>query len=66
MESRIAEHEQKLQEYIENPDAFDNKGFLRNADPELRQRIIDGRIKSLTKEIEKFKSEIEKLRGSGQ
>nr|BFD94188.1 SCP1.201-like deaminase [Kitasatospora sp. Xyl93] len=65
-EQLIAEHEQKLKEYIANPDAYDNKGFLKNApSDEVRQRIIDGRVKHLTKEIQTFKDNITKLRPGG-
>jgi hypothetical protein len=52
-------HEDKLAAYIADPDAFDNKGFLKNAPtPEIRQRIIDGRIRHLNEEIENFKKQI--------
>jgi hypothetical protein len=30
---QIAAHRQKLAEYLKNPGAFDNKGFLKNASP---------------------------------
>jgi hypothetical protein len=64
LEKRIAGHEAKLAEFIKNPDAFDNKGFLKNAPTnEARQRIIDGRVKHLKGEIEAFKNKIEQLIG---
>ena len=31
LQEQIAEHQQKLADYINNPDAFDNQGFLQNA-----------------------------------
>ncbi|MEU2492853.1 hypothetical protein [Streptomyces sp. NPDC007883] len=48
----IEEHEEKLRAYLADPDAYDNKGFLKNApNEEVRQRIIDGRTRHLKKEI---------------
>ncbi|WP_434058078.1 RHS repeat domain-containing protein [Acinetobacter thutiue] len=53
-------HEEKLREYISNPDKYDNKGFLKNApNQEVRRRIIDGRIKHLLQEIKTFKEQLE-------
>lgn len=55
-ENLIAEHEQKPADYLENPDAFDNKGFLWNAPAkEIRQRIIDDRVRHLRQESQTFK-----------
>ena len=51
------DHERKLREYMSNPDAYDNKGFLTYASPELRQRIINGRIRELKKQIENFRNQ---------
>jgi hypothetical protein len=63
---RIAEHQQKLADYIRNPDAFDNQGLLRNAPtPEIRQRIIDGRIRHLQNEIDAFQRQIDRILGGG-
>ncbi|MBC6952035.1 hypothetical protein DWB58_29305 [candidate division KSB1 bacterium] len=64
LEKQIAEHKEKLAEYIKNPDAFDNKGFLKNApSKEVRQKIIQTRIKHLESEIKNFEKQIERLRG---
>lgn len=64
LEKQIAEHKEKLAEYIKNPDAFDNKGFLKNApSKEVRQKIIQTRIKHLESEIKNFEKQIEKLIG---
>jgi RHS repeat-associated protein len=63
LEKQIAEHEQKLAEYIRNPEAFDNQGLLRNApSQQIREQIISGRIRKLQLEIQKFRNEIGKLR----
>jgi hypothetical protein len=59
---QIEEHTQKLEAYKANPDAFDNLGKLKNASPEIRQKIINGRIRKLEGEIQKFRNEIDKLR----
>ncbi len=64
LQERIAEHKQKLADYINNPDAFDNKGFLRNAPTqEIRQNIIDGRIRHLETELKAFEDGVKKLLG---
>ncbi|MFF2008105.1 RHS repeat-associated core domain-containing protein [Streptomyces sp. NPDC058195] len=61
----IEEHEVKLRDYLANPDAYDNKGFLKNApSEEVRQRIIDGRTRHLKKEIQTFHENIAKINGS--
>jgi RHS repeat-associated protein len=60
---QIAAHRDKLAEYIKNADAFDNKGILKNASPELRQRIVEGRINHLQQEIKAFEKGLEKLLG---
>ncbi len=62
-EMNIEEHTQKIQKYLQNPDANDNLGFLANAgdDAALRQKIIDGRIKHLNREIETWRREITRL-----
>lgn len=60
----ILEHRQKLQDYLANPDAFDNQGFLRNAPTsEIRQKIIQGRVHHLETEIRAFEKGILDLGG---
>ncbi|SEM00392.1 hypothetical protein SAMN05444354_110194 [Stigmatella aurantiaca] len=64
LKARLAEHQQKLADYKGNPDAFDNQGILRNApSPEVRERIINGRIKHLEDEIWAFEKAIRDLGG---
>ncbi|NOI65479.1 FG-GAP-like repeat-containing protein [Vibrio sp. 99-8-1] len=61
---RIEEHKKKLEEYKNNPDAFDNKSYLKNApNSEIRQRIIDGRVRHLEKEIRDFQKGIDDIIG---
>jgi len=66
LEQRIAEHQQKLADYINNPDAFDNQAYLQRAPtPEIRQRIIEGRIRNLERQIRAFQDAIKRILGGG-
>jgi RHS repeat-associated protein len=59
LEKRIVEHRAKLESFRNNPDAFDNKGFLANApSQEIRDDIIQGRIRHLEREIGNFEKQI--------
>ncbi|GBF32467.1 cell wall-associated protein [Desulfocucumis palustris] len=61
-EKLIQEHKVKLNNYIKNPDAYDNKGILKNVpSPDVRQKIINGRIKQLKDQINKQQSELDKI-----
>jgi Pretoxin HINT domain len=63
----IEEHQKKLQDYIANPDAYDNQGILANTpNTEIRQKIIEGRIKALQKQIDKQKGELQKINSTIQ
>jgi hypothetical protein len=58
----IQEHEKKLNDYIANPDAYDNDGRLKNApNPQIRQQIIQGRSNALQKQIKKQRDELIKI-----
>ncbi len=60
-ENLVVEHEQKLKNWLANPDKYDNKKFLANVrDPALRNKLIEGRASKLRKDIEKQKKELEK------
>jgi hypothetical protein len=64
LQERVVEHEEKLADYLADPDAYDNKGFLANAPtPEIRQSIIDGRAAHLRKEIDTFQKQIDEISG---
>ena len=66
LEKQVAEHQAKLDAYRADPDAYDNKGILQNAPtPEIRQRIIDGRIRHLETEISTFQKQINDIREGG-
>lgn len=56
----IEEHQKKLQNYLTNPDAYDNQGLLTNT-PEIRQKLIEGRAKALQKQIDKQTRELQKI-----
>lgn len=61
-ERLIKEHKEKLEAYKKNPDAYDNQGLLKNApSPEIREKIIQGRIKQLEKQIKKQQGELDKI-----
>jgi hypothetical protein len=63
---QLRAHEEKLRQYRLNPDHGDNLGFLRFATPEMRRRIIDGRIRNLERQIENFRRQYEEcLRANG-
>ena len=56
---RLLEHLRKLEAYKKDPDKFDNQGFLKNAPTEeIRERIINGRIRHLEHEINNFRNQI--------
>ena len=62
----LTKSQQKLDDFRRNPDAFDNKDFLKNAPNEkIRQRIIDGRVRHLEKEIQNFQKGIDDILNSG-
>ena len=60
LDKRIEEHEQKLNDYQNDPDKNDNKDLLKNATPEQRKSIIEKRINHLKQEIKTFKDNIQK------
>ncbi len=63
---QLRKHEKKLQDFKTNPGIFDNKGFLANAAPDLRKKIVDGRINKLERQIKNFRKQYEAcLRKSG-
>jgi hypothetical protein len=66
LQTQIESHQQKLADYIANPNAYDNLGFLRNAPTEqIRQQIIQGRVGHLEHEMATFADQIRKILGGG-
>ena len=61
LQQLITEHTQKMIDYQNDPDKFDNKNKLKDIAKDIREKIIKGRLKKLEKEIEKFKKLIEKI-----
>jgi len=58
----MIKHQKKLDEYRQNPDKYDNKDLLKNTNnEEIRQQIINGRIKHLENEIKTFYNNIVKI-----
>jgi hypothetical protein len=58
-ESEMAAHRQKLEAYKANPDAFDNKGFLKNAPSlEIRERLSILELIILNTRSEMFRSKL--------
>ena len=63
LKEQVAKHTDKLEKYRANPDAYDNKGFLKNApSAEVREKIIQSRIEHLLKEIGEFQKQLELMR----
>jgi len=61
-ERLIAEHQKKLEEYMNNPHNFDNMGYLKDAiNDAIKQRIIQKRIEHLQTEIKTFENNIQKI-----
>ncbi|MGW4371460.1 PA14 domain-containing protein [Nocardia takedensis] len=66
-ENRKQEHIEKLEAYKADPWAYDNQGLLANApNDEVRQRIIEGRIRHLEQEIQNFQDQIDRTRNGGK
>lgn len=62
LKDQIDEHIDKLNAYIADPSAFDNKGFLANApNDDIKNNIIRGRINHLLSEIKNFANQIAEL-----
>ncbi|NUQ74538.1 MAG: DUF4150 domain-containing protein [Polyangiaceae bacterium] len=60
-EKRVKEHEQKLADYKSDPFKQDNLGKLKDAPPELQQKMIDGRIRELESQLTKQRGELLKV-----
>jgi hypothetical protein len=61
-EDLIKEHKQKLDDYKRDPLGNDNKGTYRDAPtPEIRQKIYEGRIRELERQIAKQEGELAKI-----
>ncbi|XZE34672.1 polymorphic toxin-type HINT domain-containing protein [Pirellulaceae bacterium SH501] len=66
LQNNITEHYRKLADYVANPEAFDNLGILKNApNAQVRQSIIDGRIRHLTQEIRNWENQLARMISGG-
>lgn len=65
LQKRVADHQQKLDSYRANPEASDHLGLLDDCSPEVRARIIAGRIRHLEGEIRAFQDQINALSNGG-
>jgi len=54
----IRKHTEKLAAYIIDPDKYDNLGILKNVSKEIRQKIIQGRIKELERQIQRQRDDL--------
>ncbi len=62
-ERLVDEHLQKLSDYINDPMAHDNQGLLANAPtPEIQQKIYEGRINQLQKQINRQQTDLQTIR----
>ena len=59
LQSQRERHLSKLDAYMDNPEAFDNKGFLRSAPN--RDAVIEGRSAHLRGEIQNFDTQIDQI-----
>jgi len=67
LQKRIAEHNLKLTNYKNNPYAYDNKNYLKNAPSDtIKKEIIKGRINHLEKEIKTFQKTIDNILNKGK
>jgi hypothetical protein len=65
LQARLDEQQAKLDVYIADPDAYNNLGILQAKTLEVRQLIINGRVRHLQTEINTFQSNINKRLGGG-
>jgi RHS repeat-associated protein len=53
LRKQLADHEQKLKDYMDDPQRYDNKGILGKGND---QSVIEGRIRNLQRQIENFRN----------
>lgn len=59
LRAQLVAHERKLREFEADPYALDNAGLLARTPPERREKIVQGRIRKLKRQIEKFRRQLE-------
>jgi RHS repeat-associated protein len=61
---QLAEHQQKLNDYMSDPLAHDNKNFLPGASPDLQAKIYQSRVMSLVGQIRTFERDLAQCRAN--
>ena len=62
LKKQVAEHRQKLENYIADPDKYDHRGFLKNKPALERERLIQERMDSLKHQIDTFEKNIDAIK----
>jgi hypothetical protein len=57
-QASLVAHERKLREFKADPDAHDNAGLLARSPSERREKIIQGRIRKLERQIRNFRRQL--------
>ncbi len=65
LRKQVEKHKKKLKDYKSNPDKYDDKGFLKDAPPDRRQKIIDSRIRGLENSIKNYQEQIKRIEDAG-
>ncbi len=66
LEKQIEKHQQKIRDYISNPDQCDNKGFLKDKSIVEKARLMQERIDSLNHQISTFKKNINAIKSNSK
>ena len=56
---QLAAHERKLRAFEADPVVHDNTGVLARSPPVQREKVIQGRIRKLQRQIESFRWQLE-------
>jgi hypothetical protein len=59
LRKQLVAHERKLREFKADPDAHDSAGLLARSPPERREKIVQGRIRKLERQIRSFRRQLE-------
>jgi hypothetical protein len=59
LRKQLVAHERKLRESSANPEAHDSAGSLTRSPPERRDKIVQGRIRKLERQIRSFRRQLE-------
>jgi hypothetical protein len=59
LRAQLVAHERKLREFEADPYAGDNAGLLARSPPDRREKILQGRIPKLKRQMENFRRQLE-------